>query len=102
MKRLTTIFAASILAFAMVPASAQDDAASMSELLRLIEQGQARDNQEARQREARFNQDRNQQQQLLNQLELIQSTTLYAIPGSSAHMNQGIQSERCSTCSAVR
>ncbi len=38
----------------------------MSELLRLIEQGQARDSQENRQREAQFQQQRNQQQNLLN------------------------------------
>jgi biopolymer transport protein ExbB len=67
MKRLAIIVAASILGLSMGTASAQDGAASMSELLNLIEQGQARDNQEARQREAQFNQQRNQQQQLLNQ-----------------------------------
>jgi len=39
----------------------------MAELLRLIEQGQARDSREARQREAAFAQARNQQQSLLNQ-----------------------------------
>jgi len=61
------MIAAGIFATAMGPVSAQENAASMSELLRMIEQGQARDNQEARQREARFNQERNQQQQLLNQ-----------------------------------
>jgi biopolymer transport protein ExbB len=46
---------------------AQEEAASMSELLELIQQGQARDSQEARQREAQFNQQRAQQQNLLNQ-----------------------------------
>ncbi len=66
MKRILTIVAASILGLAIGTASAQDNAASMSELLRMIEQGQSRDNQEARQREAQFNQQRNQQQQLLN------------------------------------
>jgi biopolymer transport protein ExbB len=66
MKRILIIVAASMLGLAMGPASAQDDAASMAELLNLIEQGQARDNQEARAREAQFNQQRNQQQQLLN------------------------------------
>ncbi|MEX1265364.1 MAG: MotA/TolQ/ExbB proton channel family protein, partial [Woeseia sp.] len=44
-----------------------EDASSMSELLRQIEQGQARDSAEARQREAEFAQRRNEQQQLLNQ-----------------------------------
>ena len=37
-----------------------------AQLLELIQQGQARDSQEARQREARFAQERNQQQNLLN------------------------------------
>ena len=67
MKRLTVIVAAGLLAFGMGPAVAQEEASSMTELLRLIEQGKARDNQEARQREARFAQQRNQQQNLLNQ-----------------------------------
>ncbi|MDH4073024.1 MAG: energy transducer TonB, partial [Gammaproteobacteria bacterium] len=48
-------------------AQAQEDAASMDDLLRMIEQGQARDSQEARQREAQFAQARNEQQNLLNQ-----------------------------------
>jgi biopolymer transport protein ExbB len=48
-------------------AQAQEDAASMNELLNQIEQGQARDSQEAREREARFSEQRNQQQSLLNQ-----------------------------------
>ncbi len=39
----------------------------MAELLKLIEQGQARDSREARQREAAFAQAKNQQQSLLNQ-----------------------------------
>ena len=67
MKRILMIVAASMLGLSMGTATAQEDAASMSELLTLIEQGQARDNQEARTREAQFNQQRNQQQQLLNQ-----------------------------------
>ena len=66
MKRINIIIAAGLLALGMSTASAQDDAVSMHELLNLIEQGQARDNQEARTREAQFNQQRNQQQQLLN------------------------------------
>jgi biopolymer transport protein ExbB len=68
MKRITLglsiIFAAGLLG--LNTANAQDDASSMGELLRLIEQGQARDSQESRQREAEFTQQRNQQQQLLN------------------------------------
>ncbi|MDH3532174.1 MAG: energy transducer TonB, partial [Gammaproteobacteria bacterium] len=67
MKRITTIITATLLSLGFAAASAQEDAASMTELLRLIEQGQARDSQEARQREAQFAQQRNQQQQLLNQ-----------------------------------
>ena len=68
MKRLTLIIAAGLLCFAMTTANAQgDDARSMAELLRLIEQGQARDSQESRQRESAFAQARNRQQSLLNQ-----------------------------------
>ena len=69
MKRITVIIAAVLLSLGTLSvANAQDDgAASMAELLRLIEQGQARDSREARQREAAFAQDRNQQQSLLNQ-----------------------------------
>ena len=66
MKRTIIILVASMLALTMGTATAQDNAANMTELLNLIEQGQSRDNQEARQREANFNQQRNQQQQLLN------------------------------------
>ena len=66
MRRLIIIIAASMLSFATGTATAQDDAASMSELLKMIEQGQARDNREARQREAQFAQQKSQQQQLLN------------------------------------
>jgi len=68
MKRITTIIAAGVLAFAAGTAGAQEqEASSLSELLRLIEQGQARDSQEARQREARFAQARGEQENLLNQ-----------------------------------
>ena len=66
MKRLTIIITAGLLSLGAGAASAQEEAASMSELLRLIEQGQARDSQENRQREAQFQQQRNQQQNLLN------------------------------------
>lgn len=69
MKRLTLIIAAGLLSLGMTTANAQDgdNARSMADLLRLIEQGQARDSQEARQRESAFAQARNQQQSLLNQ-----------------------------------
>jgi biopolymer transport protein ExbB len=68
MKRLTIIIAAGLLSLGMTTANAQDgdDARSMAELLQLIEQGQARDSQESRQRESAFAQARNQQQSLLN------------------------------------
>ena len=70
MKRITLFSAAGLLSFGSGIVSAQGsdaDAASMADRLNLIQQGQARDSQEARQREAQFNQDRNQQQNLLNQ-----------------------------------
>jgi len=68
MKRLTIIITSGLLALGLGTASAQDQqsAPTMSDLLRLIEQGQARDSQEARQRESEFAQARNQQQSLLN------------------------------------
>ena len=67
MKRLTTILMASLLVFGFGTANAQDaGASSMSELLRLIQQGQARDSREARQRESQFTQRRGEQQNLLN------------------------------------
>jgi biopolymer transport protein ExbB len=69
MKRLTLIIATGLLSLGASGVSAQnagEDAASMAELLNQIQQGQARDSQEARQREAEFNQQRNQQQNLLN------------------------------------
>ena len=65
MKKLA-IFAVSAV-ITMGFAQAQEDAASMNELLNQIQQGQARDSQEAREREARFSEQRNQQQSLLNQ-----------------------------------
>ena len=70
MKRITLIIAAGLLSLGLTTAHAQSEdegAASMAELLRLIEQGQARDSREARQREAAFAQARNEQQSLLNQ-----------------------------------
>ncbi len=67
MKRITTIIAAGLLVFGAGAAQAQDDARSMQQLLELIQQGQARDSQEARQREAEFARRKNEQQNLLNQ-----------------------------------
>jgi biopolymer transport protein ExbB len=69
MKRIAIIVAASLLGFGTAPAQSQNQeqpASSMGELLQQIERGQARDSQEARQREAEFAQRRNEQQQLLN------------------------------------
>jgi biopolymer transport protein ExbB len=65
MKRITIIIL-SLLLFLGV-AQAQEGATSMDALLQQIERGQARDSQEARQREQRFAQARNEQQNLLNQ-----------------------------------
>jgi biopolymer transport protein ExbB len=67
MKRITTIIAAGLLVFGAGTVQAQDDARSMQQLLELIQQGQARDSQEARQREADFARRKNEQQNLLNQ-----------------------------------
>ena len=68
MKRITLIIATGLLSLGMVAtANAQGEARSMGELLKLIEQGQARDSQENRKREATFAQKKNQQQSLLNQ-----------------------------------
>ena len=68
MKRIAiTMVAAGVLALGATAVSAQEDAASLDELLNLIEQGQSRDSQEARRREAEFAQRRTEQQQLLNQ-----------------------------------
>jgi biopolymer transport protein ExbB len=64
MKRIVLVVAAGLLSIGT--ASAQQAAGSMSELLKQIEQGQARDSKENRDREARFAADRNQQQNLLN------------------------------------
>ncbi len=68
MKRIAILVATGLLSFGV--AQAQEDSApanSMSELLKQIEQGQARDSREARQREAEFGRRRNEQQSLLNQ-----------------------------------
>ena len=65
MKRILIMIA--VCAFGAGAAQAQEAAGSMQELLNLIEQGQARDSAEARQREQRFASARNEQQNLLNQ-----------------------------------
>jgi biopolymer transport protein ExbB len=66
MKRITLILAASML-LGISTAGAQEDASSMADLLKKIQQVQARDSQEEQQREARFNANRSEQQNLLNQ-----------------------------------
>ena len=67
MKRIITTVAIGLLSFGM--ANAQEDATStsMTELLERIQQGQARDSREARQRESEFSRRKNEQQSLLNQ-----------------------------------
>ncbi len=65
MKRLTIIVSSLVLLMGVT--QAQDSAVTMNELLQRIERGQARDSQEAQQREQRFAQARNEQQNLLNQ-----------------------------------
>ena len=68
MKRIAILVATGLLSLGV--AQAQEDSApanSMSELLKQIEQGQARDSREARQREAEFGRRKNEQQSLLNQ-----------------------------------
>jgi biopolymer transport protein ExbB len=68
MKRIAIIVAAGLLGIGAAQAQNQEQpASSMAELLQQIERGQARDSEEARQREAAFAQRRNEQQQLLNQ-----------------------------------
>ena len=61
-----TIFTLLMLVFTFGQLNAQEDASSMSELLRQIEQGQARDSVEAQNREKRFQVARNEQKRLLN------------------------------------
>ncbi|MFT5500460.1 MAG: biopolymer transport protein ExbB [Woeseiaceae bacterium] len=65
MKRLAIIIATAFICIGV--ANAQEDASSMAELLNQIEQGQARDNADAQEREQRFAQARGEQQNLLNQ-----------------------------------
>jgi biopolymer transport protein ExbB len=67
MKRIAIFVAAALLASGLAQAQQDQAASSMAELLQQIQQGQARDSQEARQREAEFAQRRNEQQQLLTQ-----------------------------------
>ena len=82
MKKTILIISTVLLLFTYGTGQAQDDANSMNDLLLQIEQGQARDSEEARQREARFAAARNQQQKLLN--DLFPSTKVPFI------MNEGV------------
>jgi biopolymer transport protein ExbB len=65
MKRIALLAVVAVLGMGV--AQAQEAASNMSQLLKMIEQGQARDSAEARQREADFARRRTEQQQLLNQ-----------------------------------
>jgi len=65
MKRIALVIATAFICIGV--ANAQEDASSMDALLDQIQQGQARDNAEAQQREQRFAQARSEQQNLLNQ-----------------------------------
>ena len=66
MKRIITIVAIGLLSFGMAQAQEDSTSSSMTELLERIQQGQARDSREARQREADFARRKNEQQSLLN------------------------------------
>ena len=65
MKRIAIMIATAFVCIGV--ANAQENANTMDELLQQIQQGQARDNAEAQQREQRFAQSRSEQQNLLNQ-----------------------------------
>ncbi len=67
MKRIAIIVATGLLSFGMANAQQDATSSSMTELLERIQQGQARDSREARQREADFARRKNEQQSLLNQ-----------------------------------
>ena len=95
MKRITTIIAAGVLTFGLNAANAQDSS-SMSDLLELIQQGQARDSQEARQREAQFAQAQNQQEQLLNQARAERSR----LERESARLEQEFENNQQETITA--
>ncbi len=67
MKRIAIIVATGLLSLGVAQAQESAPANSMSELLQQIQRGQARDSQEARQRESEFARRKNEQQSLLNQ-----------------------------------
>ena len=67
MKRIAIIVATGLLSFGMANAQQDATSSSMTELLERIQQGQARDSREARQRESDFARRKNEQQSLLNQ-----------------------------------
>jgi len=67
MKRITIIVATGLLSFGLANAQQDTTSSSMTELLERIQQGQARDSREARQRESEFSRRKNEQQSLLNQ-----------------------------------
>ncbi len=67
MKRITIIVATGLVSFGLANAQQDTTSSSMTELLERIQQGQARDSREARQRESEFSRRKNEQQSLLNQ-----------------------------------
>lgn len=67
MKRIIIMVAIGLLGFGMAQAQEEATASSMADLLQRIERGQARDSQEARQREAEFAKRKSEQQSLLNE-----------------------------------
>jgi biopolymer transport protein ExbB len=66
-KTYIAMLACGLLMAGPVAGQEQDDAASLNELLQMVEQGRARDQQEARDREARFKAAQSEQRQLLQQ-----------------------------------
>lgn len=65
MRKLLLIMAAALTLAVSAPQAVAQDAASLNELLRLIERGQSTDSAEARKREAEFNSRKSEQAQLL-------------------------------------
>ncbi|MCC5867184.1 MAG: MotA/TolQ/ExbB proton channel family protein [Gammaproteobacteria bacterium] len=72
LKLFMAAMAAVFLLGTMVPTQAQGQARSLDELLRLVEQGRARDSEEARQREREFEAQRGEQERLLREARATQ------------------------------
>jgi biopolymer transport protein ExbB len=74
--KLKVLIAVATLSIGAAPAFAQNQARSLDELLRLVEQGRAQDSREAQQREREFAQERSEQQRLLREAqETLQAET---------------------------